>query len=1730
MAGLLVAEKNVADWTPEVLLRDVQAKREICDKNRWTFRRGGHNIQLRDTADKVLNWLDKFKAVGDIVSNVDPLHAGVPWAGIRFLIQVVQSEKTQMEALFCGLNRICYILYRCRLYEGLLQSCQSSPQACQNLHSVLIEFYTVILRFLVQAAYAYERTSLQRAFAAFWSSDDIQDLENKCQELEARAEIEAQNCDRSESSEARKLLLNLPVVKDLTDSMSTTITAISANLQEKEAGDILKWISRIPYEDHHRSVCKGRTANTGGWLFEHAQYQKWRLSEKSTILWIHGIPGAGKTRLISRVIDHLVDHQPDTTIAYFYCNRYETSRRNPTHVLQSYVKQLSKSPSNGAIQQVVIDIYKENQRKGGASANLSLEESERLVLELTKAYAETILILDAMDETYMEDREDLMEALDRLVSQSANLKVLISSRRDNNIKRRLQLEINLGIEATDNQDDISKFVHERIQHAQQSRHRSRPISEGLRDEIVTTLLEKSEGMFQWAALQIKEILELQLEKDIQKRLGRLPKGLQAAYAEIFKKRIKSSAGSMPEIASRAFQWVLFSFEPLPSDALVAFVSREMDHGRIEHVDLDIHDVLDACCNLLEVDKDSELCRFSHLSVQEYLEQHHYHANKSATSHRGIATVTIQCLLENNAFEITNENLAERTSLTYAARFWHLHARKSYKLEVSKGLKGYISMMFSKEFSLAFSNWLCIHDCDEDDFDKEPPARSFQPVKEGFPGRLYYASRFGFEFIVENMLREDTEVTREANLRSPIVASAVHCHPGVLRQLLCAQSSQTIQPEDVCYIIEKIDGDLKETMMVLLDSRTLDHEEEVHNSTQNWRERIIKEDVLTAAAKNLRKGDKVMTILLSKWGASMPITADVVKTAAGNTEIGDRVITILLQERGTDVPITEAVVKAAVGNKNCGGRLLMTLLRHRAEIPITEDVVKEAVTNSSGGEIMTILLEERGADIPITESVVARIVGSLNERVIAILLNKRGSEITITEDVVGAVAGNYSNREEVMATLLEKRAANISITEGLVARIAESFSERVISILLAQRGPDIPITEDVLEAAAGNSKSGDKIMATLLERRGTDIPITEVLIARIAKNFGESVMMILLKKCGDDIPITVDVLKAAAGNTKSGDKMMMILLERTDIHITEDVVEAAAINPWIADKVMGVLFDKSGARIPITEHILKAAAENYASGKEIMSMLLDKCEVDIPITEDVVKAAAGNYWSADTVMKVLLDKRGADVLITEDVRKAATENENCGDRLMTILLCHKADIPTIEDVINGRERGFSSISADPSSLIPSCFDSAHGQTKTTLPLALQAIESTVGQTETPRAGSRKYLRAFYPYCPAGGFLSSVILSLDPGDIILVHTLHTSGWADGTKLDSKQRGWLPTNYCVVYDCPPMYSLLKAAADIFDSVPDTFGPPMKDFANQDFLRGANAGVRFLLEQSECLISEAPLVKRYDELRALRKDLLSNLLCLSIIIKNFQNVVNGDPSNDVIQILLDEMIDRAFELVTRGARFFDLFHSLYDIDMIVTSIDESVSDPSAASLEHHQDQPTATRAEDISISHWIPCSGPSIATCGQRSAYNRLGSTYDGFLDVLRSLIGLHLQPSSSIKFIIIDTAKQAVQSCQLLLNVVQSVYEHHDQHDMFLKQAHHLMREKISELAHAAQDASRSENLHDEYTRLINVAIACVRAAGDCLTQARLVVGEFGDFNLETSEHETTEQNVITHISIT
>jgi len=66
----------------------VKEKEDLAKAEAWTLELGGKKIVLRDIASKTLAWVDQFKAVGDTIVQFDPVHAALPWAAVRFLLEV----------------------------------------------------------------------------------------------------------------------------------------------------------------------------------------------------------------------------------------------------------------------------------------------------------------------------------------------------------------------------------------------------------------------------------------------------------------------------------------------------------------------------------------------------------------------------------------------------------------------------------------------------------------------------------------------------------------------------------------------------------------------------------------------------------------------------------------------------------------------------------------------------------------------------------------------------------------------------------------------------------------------------------------------------------------------------------------------------------------------------------------------------------------------------------------------------------------------------------------------------------------------------------------------------------------------------------------------------------------------------------------------------------------------------------------------------------------------------------------------------------------------------------------------------------------------------------------------------------------------------------------------------------------------------------------------------------
>lgn len=423
------------------------------------------------------------------------------------------------------------------------------------------------------------------------------------------------------------------------------------------------------------------------------------------------------------------------------------------------------------------------------------------------------------------------------------------------------------------------------------------------------------------------------------------------------------------------------------------------------------------------------------------------------------------------------------------------------------------------------------------------------------------------------------------------------------------------------------------------------------------------------------------------------------------------------------------------------------------------------------------------------------------------------------------------------------------------------------------------------------------------------------------------------------------------------------------------------------------------------------------------------------------------------------------------------------------------------------------------------------------------------TAAARTRFQNYLRAAYPFQPASSpSPTTVTLPLSSGDIILIHSVHTNGWADGTLLESGERGWLPTNYCEAYDYTAMRPLLRALTEFWDIMRCSSDANLAVFQNKDYMRGLVAGVRYLLEKCDCLTRDSNNVRKHDGIRRTRKGLLSDLSLLVKAGKQLQTMSRDRES--VLDGLLDELLLQAFKIVTRAVKFFDIWgeeiafarslSGLTDLSPDTGSIDATVVTEArrvsaAARRSFHAPQSPKQPHDNkrASMTHRMSYTAKPDRSEKLHLASERLNQTYDAFLGVLASFLGSHMHSRSSSELIL--NTQQAVKSCRSLLAVVELVNDRffsapdldaeskESREADLLTQTKDSLYDAITELVLAAKQVfhplhSQDDELiylPEEGRRLVQAATNCVSKAGRCVARTRAVLEENGDFEIEPAQ---------------
>jgi len=262
---------------------------------------------------------------------------------------------------------------------------------------------------------------------------------------------------------------------------------------EQRREKIERWLSPPDPSTNYNKALQQRHEGSGLWFLKSDTFAKWKKRQNS-FLWLHGIPGCGKTILSSAVVKNL-DSTSSHPLLYFYFDFTDTNKQTLTSMLRSLISQLYYKHAETSKQlDALYSSYEDGRRQP------TIESLCKVLLHMIEQVEEVWLVLDALDECCTRKGPPTEGVLswirEVLNSEQGNVHLLVTSRPEQDIESEvMEFADNddiVPIQSSLITDDIRAYVRTRVREDNAlKRWRSRS---DVQDEIETRLTNKAKGM------------------------------------------------------------------------------------------------------------------------------------------------------------------------------------------------------------------------------------------------------------------------------------------------------------------------------------------------------------------------------------------------------------------------------------------------------------------------------------------------------------------------------------------------------------------------------------------------------------------------------------------------------------------------------------------------------------------------------------------------------------------------------------------------------------------------------------------------------------------------------------------------------------------------------------------------------------------------------------------------------------------------------------------------------------------------------------------------------------------------------------------------------------------------------------------------------------------------------------------------------------------------------------
>lgn len=275
-------------------------------------------------------------------------------------------------------------------------------------------------------------------------------------------------------------------LEDLKNGMDHLHIRQEASKADQDRLTILNWLTSLDHATQQSDLRSKRQAGTGQWLLDSEEYRLWLTSTNQTV-YCPGIPGAGKTTLVSIIVDDLFNRfgaDPSVGIAFVYCNFKRKDEQTLEGLLSSLLKQLVQRLP--VLPESLGKLY----NKWKARGRPPYSDISEVLSCVANSYSKVYLLVDALDEcevSYGYRSKFISEILSLRRNTPTNL--LATSRFIPEISEWFKECPTKEIRASD--EDVTRYLDGHLDQLPRCVARD----PGLQEEIIASIIKAVDGMY-----------------------------------------------------------------------------------------------------------------------------------------------------------------------------------------------------------------------------------------------------------------------------------------------------------------------------------------------------------------------------------------------------------------------------------------------------------------------------------------------------------------------------------------------------------------------------------------------------------------------------------------------------------------------------------------------------------------------------------------------------------------------------------------------------------------------------------------------------------------------------------------------------------------------------------------------------------------------------------------------------------------------------------------------------------------------------------------------------------------------------------------------------------------------------------------------------------------------------------------------------------------------------------